>query len=60
MGSGEKGGYILEYIVCGNLLKVSAVDPETGKEAVVWGRRNAKWPLVQLAIGKLERLLKSS
>jgi len=47
--------YYLEFYPSGNTMKVTAVDPETGEEAVVMGPVNAaKSDLQKLAIQKLE------
>jgi len=47
--------YYLEFYPIGNMMKVSAVDPETGEEAVIVGPINsAKSDLQKLAIQKLE------
>ena len=50
--------YYIEFYPSGNLMKVSAVDPETGMEAVIMGPLNAaKSDLQKLAVQKLEYLL---
>lgn len=47
--------YYLEFYPAGNMMKVSAIDPQTGEEAVVIGPLNAsKSDLQKLAIQKLE------
>lgn len=47
--------YYIEFYPSGNAMKVSAVDPETGEEAVIIGPLNAaKSDLQKLAIQKLE------
>ena len=52
--SGDKE-YYLEFYPLGNLMKVSAIDPATGQEAVIMGPINAaKSDLQKLAIQKLE------
>ncbi len=50
--------YYIEFYPLGNLMKVSAVDPETGLEAVAMGPLNAaKNDLQKLAVQKLGYLL---
>ena len=50
--------YYLEFYPSGNAMKVSAIDPETGIEAVIMGPLRAmKGDLQKLAIQKLEYLL---
>ena len=50
--------YYIEFYVAGNSVKVSAVDSQTGLEAMVVGPLNAaKSDLQKLAIRKLELLL---
>jgi hypothetical protein len=51
--------YILEFVPQGRFVKVSAVDPETGTEAVIVGDAAAgRMELEKTAIRKLEYLLR--
>ena len=55
----EDNEYILEFIPHGKFMKISAVDPVTGTEAVIVG--DADFPrelLAREAIKKLEYILK--
>ena len=51
--------YLIESIVSGRYLKITAVDPETGIEASVLGPANnaAKKELTSLAIKKLQYVI---
>ena len=50
--------YYIEFYPVGNLIKVTAVDPITMKEAVIMGPINAaKDDLQKLAIQKLEYII---
>jgi hypothetical protein len=52
------GGYIIEYVVIGNSVKVTAFDPKTLKEVSVIGIRGLpKKNLANLAIRKLEYVI---
>jgi hypothetical protein len=52
-GIGDEG-YIVEYVVVGNSVKVTAFDPVTLREVSIVGARNAtKEQLAKLAIKKL-------
>ncbi len=52
-------GYILEFYPVGNVVKVSAVDTETGTEVSIMGPATApREQLQKLAIQKLEFILK--
>lgn len=51
---GENGGYIVEYITHGNSVKVTAIDPETGREVSIVGAAQAgQDELAKLAVRKL-------
>lgn len=55
------GKYIIEFIPQGRFVKVSAIDPATGTEAVIVG--DAAQPaamLERIAVQKLEFLLKKN
>lgn len=53
------GSYILEFIPQGRYVKVTAVDPVTGLEAVLVGDASqTQQTLERLAVQKLEFLLK--
>ena len=54
--------YILEYVSMGRYLKVTAVDPETGKEASAIGPQDhtSRQILVRTAIGKLKIIIPPS
>lgn len=50
----DSEGYIVEYMVVGNSVKVTAFDPITLREVSIVGARNAtKEQLAKLAIKKL-------
>lgn len=50
--------YILEFIPNGRFVKVTAIDPETGLEAVLVGsRRDSRELLTREAVRKLEYIL---
>jgi hypothetical protein len=52
------GEYIIEYHQLGSQVRVAAVDPETGREAVIIGALGAsQQELAQLAIRKLKYVL---
>jgi hypothetical protein len=51
-------GVIIECIVNGALMKVSAVDPKTGTEACVFGPATAREALTRTAVQKLAMVLK--
>ena len=52
------GGYIVEYVVIGNSVKVTAFDPKTLKEVSVIGIRGLpKKNLANLAIRKLKYVI---
>lgn len=52
------GGYIIEYVVIGNSVKVTAFDPKTLKEVSVIGIRGLpKKNLANIAIRKLEYVI---
>ncbi|MFM9890739.1 MAG: DUF6898 family protein [Rickettsiales bacterium] len=52
--------YLIECIPHGRFVKVSAIDPVTGREAVVVGdARTPQHVLAQHAINKLEMLIKT-
>jgi len=54
----EKNSYIVEYVVIGNSVKVTAFDPTTLREVSVIGARNLpQKQLANLAIRKLEYML---
>lgn len=51
--------YILEFIPQGRYVKVTAIDPATGREAVMVGdAAQSQETLTRLAVQKLEYLLK--
>ncbi len=51
-------GCIIEYVVCGGLLKVSAIDPNSGAEAVVYGpQHQSRDALTRLALRKLQYVM---
>ncbi len=51
--------YLLEFIPNGRYVKVTAIDPATGIEAVLVGdARQTRAHLAKLAVQKLEHLLK--
>ncbi len=51
--------YLLEFMRIGNQIRVSACDPETGVEAVVFGPAKAtQKELSDLAVRKLQYVLK--
>ena len=53
--------YIIEYVVIGNSVKVTAFDPETLKEVSIIGAINVpRKQLAKLAIRKLVYVLNSS
>jgi hypothetical protein len=50
----NKGSYIIEYVQVGNQVKATAIDPETGTEASIFGPASAsKRDLSGLAVRKL-------
>lgn len=50
--------YIVEFIPMGNAVRVTAVDPETGREATISGPPAAgQKELAQLAVRKLKYIL---
>jgi len=52
-------GYIVEYQRVGLIVKVTAIDPDSGTEAVIQGPANAgEHALAQAAVKKLEFLLR--
>lgn len=52
---------ILEFIVCGSYVKVSAVDPVSGTEVSIVGDRKAEQSYLEsVAIKKLEMVLKKN
>ena len=52
---------ILEFIVCGNYVKVSAVDPVSGTEVSIVGDRNAEQSYLEsVAKKKLAMVLKKN
>lgn len=54
----EREGYIIEFFAVGNSVKVTAVDPVSGKEATIVAPKNATQDYMQKqAIKKLEYLL---
>lgn len=54
----EKGEYIIEFIQIGSSVKVSAVDPLTGREVSIIGPPSAgRAQLSRLAVQKLEYVL---
>lgn len=54
-------GYIIEFIPQGRFVKVTAVDPATGTEAVLVGdARESQAVLTKNAINKLEYILKKA
>ena len=51
-------GYIIEYYQLGNSVKVSAIDPETGKEVSIVGpATQSRKELARVAVQKLEYML---
>lgn len=55
----RNSGYIIEFIPQGRFVKVTAVDPVSGIEAVIVGDvRERQQVLTQNAVKKLEYLLK--
>lgn len=55
------GNYIIEFVPQGRFVKVSAVDPATGTEAVIVGDAIKPQALLEhIAIQKLEFLLKKN
>lgn len=55
----RNSGYIIEFIPQGRFVKVTAVDPATGTEAVIVGDvRESQQVLSKNAVNKLEYLLK--
>jgi hypothetical protein len=51
--------YLLEFVRIGNQVKVTACDPDTGIEAVIFGPANtARKDLSDLAVRKLQYVLK--
>lgn len=48
---------LIEAVRLGDVMKVSALDPETGLEACAVGPPHARADLETLALGKLRRLL---
>lgn len=58
MNSGEEEGYIVEFISYGPYVKVSAIDPQTGREVSIVGDPAAgKEALSRLAMRKLHYTL---
>ncbi len=58
MTEGERAGYIVEILQVGNSLKVSAVDPVTGREVSIIAPVNAsEADLHRAAVQKLEFVL---
>lgn len=56
--SATSEGYIIEFIQVGASMKVTAVDPVTGREATIVGPSNApRSHLTQVAVRKLKYLL---
>lgn len=54
----QRGGYIVEFIQMGAYVKVTAIDPLTGKEVSMVGDPNAgNERLKELAVQKLEYVL---
>lgn len=52
-------GYFLEFQQVGAFMRVTAIDPQTGTEAVIQGPANASEAVLsQTAIQKLEYLLR--
>ncbi len=52
-------GYLIEFRQIGNSMKVSAVDPASGKEVSITGPANAaRHDLTRLAVQKLEYVLR--
>jgi hypothetical protein len=52
------GEYLLEFVRIGNQVKVTACDPDTGTEAVIFGPSNTtKKALSDLAVRKLHYVL---
>ncbi len=53
------GNYIIEFISMGNVVKVTAIDPDTGIEvSSVAPAKLAQNELTKLAVNKLEYVLK--
>lgn len=54
----EQSGYIIEFIAMGNAVKVTAVDPDTGREASIVGDPAAgNAALAALAVKKLRYVM---
>lgn len=53
-------GVYIECTLRGGLLKVSAIDPVSGKEACVFGPANAREALTRMAVRKLKMVVKKS
>jgi hypothetical protein len=55
------GTYFIEFVTVGNQVKVTALDPRTGKEAVVICPESAtQKEMSDLAVKKLEYLLRKN
>jgi len=54
----EEGSYIVEFIQIGTSVKVSAIDPESGREVSIVGPASAaRSHLSQVAVNKLKYIL---
>ena len=54
----EKPEILIECVLHGGLMKVTAVDAHTGTEACVFGPANAREALTRTAVQKLAMVLK--
>jgi hypothetical protein len=58
MNSSSKGAILFEFIIQGNVIKTTAIDPATGTEASIVGPANAgRDVLAQAAARKLKYVL---
>lgn len=54
-GNEPEGGYLIEFIQMGHVVKVTAIDPRTGREVSIVGDPAAgKTALTRLAVRKME------
>jgi hypothetical protein len=58
-GDGQSRTVYFEFVPFGNVMRVTAIDAQTGVEAVIAGQLNAPKPyLQQLALKRLNYILK--
>ncbi len=58
MSKDAEGGYIIEFVSMGNMVKVSAIDPVTKREVSIVGDPAAgKEALSRLAVRKLQYVM---